>query len=116
MGPTISAEIQADPALRILVERADAEVRQALRAPAEGRTWFWSPSPGPGSGATLTLTYEGNVGSRSFSTAELADPKAVGWESHELWQNVLLANIGRTSERIVSLLREIDVPQPLQVV
>ena len=116
METTISAEIQADPALRTLVERADAEVRRALRAPADGRAWFWSRNAGPEAGAVLTLTYEGNASNRAFSITELSDAKAVGWESHELWQDVLLANIGRTSDRIVSLLREIEVQQPLQAV
>jgi hypothetical protein len=112
MESTIAPEVRANPELRELVERADAEIRQSLRTPAEGRSWSWT-MVGPASGPTLTFSYEGNTSSRTFSAADLRHPRTVAAEAHNLWQDVLLANIRRTRDNILSLVREIEVEEPV---
>jgi hypothetical protein len=60
------------------------------------------------------MLYEGNASSRAFTIEELGNPRDVLWEARELWADVLLANIRRTGDRIVGLLREVAHEELLQ--
>jgi hypothetical protein len=112
METTISDEIQAGQGLKQLIERADIELRRSFRTRAEGRTWRWTLAPSLVPAATLTVEYEGNSSSRTFSLVELQQPKDLALDAHDLWQDVLLANVRRSRDTILSLLREIEVEQP----
>lgn len=112
MGTTISPDLHADPTLLRAVERAEAAVHDGLGGPIEGRTWSWGLAPSRH--VQLTMSYDGNTSSRTFTLEQLANPRDVVWEARELWADVLLSNIRRTSDRIVGLLREMAHEELLQ--
>jgi|SRR5947209_20266712 len=112
MESTISPDLGVDDRLRAAVERADAALLGQLRGPIGGRSWQWLPA-GNGS-ALLVMSYEGNTSSRSFTLEELERPGDVVWAARDLWADVLVANIRRTGDQIVGLLREVAHDELLQ--
>ena len=114
MQSTIAPELGSNEELLGVVEKADSALRQSIRAPIEGLSWIWTSTDESQAGTKLTVTYEGNSDSRIFTLQELESERDVVWKARDLWENVVLANIRRTSDRIIDILHEFEPETLLQ--
>jgi len=105
MAENIDPRILQDDRLREAVVHAEKLLADSFRAPAEGRTWRWEASNEP-TVVKFVMEYSGNKAIANFEFGELLSGQAWVWKAHDLWQDVVLANIRKTSNNIVEILRE----------
>lgn len=114
MQSSIAPELGSNVQLLGVIEKADAALRQYIHAPIEGLTGIWTPAADGQEGTKLTVSYGENSDSRTFTLQELESQRDVVWKARDLWENVVLANIRRTSDRIIDILHEFEPETFLQ--
>lgn len=113
MSEKIDPRIMLDDRQREAVFHAEKLLAESFRTSAEGRSWHWEASD-EADVVRLVMEYSGNRKSRTFGVGEISSSRDWVWKVHDLWQDVLLANVRKTSNAIIEILREMQREEILQ--
>ncbi len=108
MDTAISDDIRSDSKLYPMVRSANDVLQSTVgQAPSPPRAvWRMSNSNGTARQIELELVYHDESITRRFVSDELSDSGELRYRLSRLWENLLIASNGKTTDRLLDIFRE----------